>query len=99
MAGAARRADPADDREDHVLGTDAVAVAALDADFHRLRLAQQQRLGREHIPSLPRSAPARAPDLETPRLNSRHSCASRFPSSASHHISFILISPFPPSLL
>src|SRR3546814_19226594 len=59
MAGAARRADPADDREDHVLGTDAVAEAALDADFHRLRLAQQQRLGREHMLDLARADPER----------------------------------------
>src|SRR3546814_6390736 len=64
MAGAARRADPADDREDHVLGTDAVAEAALDADFHRLRLAQQQRLGREQDRKSTRLTPVTNAHLE-----------------------------------
>src|SRR3546814_3485062 len=54
MAGAARRADPADDREDHVLGTDAVAEAALDADFHRLRLAQRSEEHTSELQSLMR---------------------------------------------
>ena len=49
MAGAARRADSADDRQDDVLGRYAEAEATAHADLHRLRLAEQQRLRRQHM--------------------------------------------------
>ena len=55
VAVAAGRADPADDCEDQVLGRDAEAEAAVDADFQRLRRPHQQRLRREHMLDLARA--------------------------------------------
>ncbi len=49
MAGAARDADLADDGEDQILGGHAGPQSALDIDRKGLRLALQQRLGREHM--------------------------------------------------
>ena len=49
VALAAAGADLRDDREDQVLGGDAVGQRALDVDRHRLRLDLRQRLGREHV--------------------------------------------------
>ena len=55
MAGAAGRADLADDREDHVLGGDAGRQLAVDGDAHVLRLALDQRLRGEHVLDLARA--------------------------------------------
>ena len=49
MAGAARRADLADDGEDDVLGGDARRKRAVDLDAHVLGLGLDQGLGREHM--------------------------------------------------
>ena len=49
MAGAARRADLADDGEDDVLGGDAVGERAVDDDAHVLGLRLDQRLRRQHV--------------------------------------------------
>jgi hypothetical protein len=49
VAGAARRADLADDGEDDVLGGDARRQRAVDLDPHVLGLALDQRLGGEHM--------------------------------------------------
>ncbi len=49
MAGAARRADLADDGEDDVLGGDAVGQLAVDGHAHVLGLLLDQRLGGEHV--------------------------------------------------
>ena len=49
MAGAARRADLADDGEDDVLGGHARRQRAVDLDPHVLGLGLDQRLGREHM--------------------------------------------------
>ncbi len=55
MAGAARRADLADDGEDDVLGGDAFGKRAVDAHAHVLRFMLDQRLGREHMLDLARA--------------------------------------------
>ncbi len=55
VAGAARRADLADDGENDVLRTDALARAAVDRDAHVLGLALQQRLRRQHVLDLRRA--------------------------------------------
>ena len=49
MAGPARRADLADDRENDVLGGDALGQRAVDRDPHVLRLGLDQRLGGQHV--------------------------------------------------
>ena len=49
MAGAAGRADLADDGEDDVLGGDAFGQRPVDADPHVLRLRLDQGLGRQHM--------------------------------------------------
>ncbi len=49
MAGTARRAGGADDRERDVLGGDARAQRAGDLDAHVLRLALDQGLRRQHV--------------------------------------------------
>ena len=49
VAGAAGRADRADDRQGDVLGRAAARQPALDLDQHVLRLARQQRLRRQHV--------------------------------------------------
>ena len=49
VAGAAGRADLADDREDDVLGGDALGHRAVHLDQHVLRLALDQGLGGEHV--------------------------------------------------
>ena len=49
VAGAACRADAADDREDEILCRHAKAQRAVDADFHRLGGGQPQGLRREHM--------------------------------------------------
>ena len=55
MAGAARRADLADDGEDDVLGGHAGRKRAVDLDAHVLGLGLDQRLGREHMLDLGRA--------------------------------------------
>ncbi len=55
MAGAAGRADLADDGEDDVLGGDAVRQLAIDLDQHVLGLFLDQRLGRQHVLDLGRA--------------------------------------------
>ena len=57
MAGAAGGADPADDGEHDILGCDAEAEAALDADLHPLGRAQDQGLGSEDMLDLARADP------------------------------------------
>ncbi len=49
MAGAARRADLADDREDDVLGGDAVRQFAVNLNQHVLGFFLDQRLGCQHM--------------------------------------------------
>ena len=55
MAGAAGRADLADDGEDDVLGGDAFGQRAVDAHQHVLGLGLDQRLGGEHMLDLARA--------------------------------------------
>ena len=55
MAGAAGRADLADDGEDDVLGGDARGSCAVDLDPHVLGLLLDQRLGGEHMLDLGRA--------------------------------------------
>ena len=52
MADGACRADPANDRQDDVLGGDAEARRAVDGDAHRLRLPLPERLRRQHLGGL-----------------------------------------------
>ncbi len=49
VAGAARRADPADHRQRDVLRGHARRKRAVDLDQHRLRFFRQQALRREHV--------------------------------------------------
>ena len=49
VADAAAGREPADEIEDQVLGRDARAEPAIDADLHRLRLVLQERLGGQHV--------------------------------------------------
>ena len=49
VALAAAGADPGDDRQDQVLGGDAVGQFALDRDRHGLGAGQRQRLGGQHV--------------------------------------------------
>ena len=49
VALAAAGADPGDDRQDQVLGGDALGQRALDGDRHRLERLQRQRLGGQHV--------------------------------------------------
>ena len=55
MAGAAGGADLADDRQDDVLGGDAVRQRAVDDDAHVLGLLLDQRLRRQHMLDLRRA--------------------------------------------
>ena len=55
MAGSARRADLADDREDDVLRGHALRQDAVDAHQHVLGLALDERLGRQHMLDLARA--------------------------------------------
>jgi len=50
----ARRADGADDVENQVLGAHPRTKIAFHPHFHRLRLLEQQRLGRQHVLDLAR---------------------------------------------
>jgi hypothetical protein len=55
VAGAARGADGADDRQGDVLGRAAARQPALDIDQQVLRLAREQRLRRQHVLDLARA--------------------------------------------
>ena len=79
VAGPAADPDPGDEREDDVLGADARGQPAVDPDLVGLRVALQQRLGREDHLDLARPDPERQRAERAVRARVRIAAHDRHP--------------------
>ena len=79
VAGPAADADPRDQREDDVLGADAGGEPAVDPDLVGLRVALEERLGREDHLDLARPDPERERPERAVRARVRVAAHDRHP--------------------